>query len=124
MNRQEIVDLLEILTSAYPHAKIKDPTSMVNAWEMTLGDYSAESVYKAARYHLDTCKFFPTVSDIKDHIVRAELVYDGPKIIGIGSGIKRENEDELLDDFCRWIGLGCEADDSVELPKGFLPFEL
>ena len=122
MTRQEIVDLLEVLTTAYPYAKIKDATSMVDAWEMALGDYSAESVYKASRYHMDNCKFFPTVADIKDNIVRAELVYNGPNLNSLPSG-QKEGTEEFLDAFCKWIGFGCEPDDNVELPKGFLPYE-
>ena len=122
MTRQEIVDLLEVLITAYPYVKIKDATSMVNAWEMALGDYSAKSVYKASRYHMDNCKFFPTVADIKEKIVRAEMVYSGPTIPSLPSKHK-EGTEEFLDSFCKWIGFGCEPDDSVELPKGFLPYE-
>ena len=75
MNRNEIINLLEVISSAYPNTKIKDPKAIVSAWELTLGGFSAESVYKAARLHLETSKFFPTPSEIADKIVRADLIY-------------------------------------------------
>ena len=125
MTREEIIKLLDIVSATYPHAKIKDPSALVSAWEMTLGDFSAESVYKATRYHLETNKFFPSPSDIRDNIVRAELVYSSPIPNLIESRTGRDDDiDKNLDLFCQWIGFGQEADDTVELPKGFLHYEI
>ena len=123
MTREEIIKLLDIVSATYPHAKIKDPSALVSAWEMTLGDFSAESVYKATRYHLETNKFFPSPSDIRDNIVRAKLVYK-PSIPNAIESRTNRNDDENLDLFCQWIGFGQEADDTVELPKGFLHYEI
>ena len=123
MTREEIIKLLDIVSATYPHAKIKDPSALVSAWEMTLGDFSAESVYKATRYHLETNKFFPSPSDIRDNIIRAELVYSSPIPNLIESRTNR-NDDENLELFCQWIGFGYEEDDTVELPKGFLHYEI
>ena len=123
MTREEIIKLLDIVSATYPHAKIKDPSALVSAWEMTLGDFSAESVYKATRYHLETNKFFPSPSDIRDNIVRAEMVYSSPVPNLIESRTTR-NDDENLELFCKWIGFGQEEDDTVELPKGFLHYEI
>lgn len=110
MTRNEIMDLLEILCNQYPYVKIDNAQAMADGWEMCLGGFSAESVYKAARLHMNTCKFFPTVSDINDKIVRAELVYRESDIeinkLEDGSGKEREDLDEKLEDFCKWIGLG------------------
>lgn len=125
MERKEIVELLKIVSANYPHAKISDPKAMVSAWEMILGDYSAEAVYKAARLHMETNKYFPSPSDIRDNIVRAEIVYKPTIPNAIES--KANNSEEMeknLDLFCQWIGFGCEPDDTVELPKGFLPYEM
>lgn len=125
MERKEIVELLKIVSANYPHAKISDPKAMVSAWEMLLGDYSAEAVYKAARLHMETNKYFPSPSDIRDNIVRAEIVYKPTIPNAIES--KANNSEEMkknLDLFCQWIGFGCEPDDTVELPKGFLPYEM
>lgn len=125
MTREEIIKLLSIVASTYPHAKIKDPSALVSAWEMTLGDFSAESVYKATRLHLETNKFFPSPSDIRDNIVRAQITYKTAIPNAIESRTRNDEFTERnLDDFCRWIGFGQEPDDSVQLPKGFLHYEI
>ena len=125
MERKEIVELLKIVSANYPHAKISDPKAMVSAWELLLGDYSAEAVYKATRLHMETNKYFPSPSDIRDNIVRAELVYKPTIPNAIESKANNSEETEKnLDLFCKWIGFGCEPDDTVELPKGFLPYEV
>ena len=125
MTTEETAKLLKILSAAYPNSanKITDPESMIMAWQMVLGEFSAEAVYKAARFHLQTNKFFPSPSDIRDKIVRAEITYMPTIPNAIESGATK-NCDEYLDKFCEWIGFGCEENDTVELPKGFLPYEV
>lgn len=125
MTREEIINLLEIVSAAYPNAmnKISDPETMVSAWEMGLGMYSAETVYKAARLHMEKSCFFPTIADIRDNIIRARIVFEAPPTNALKAKAPPKYDKEL-DDFCRWVGLGCEPDDTVELPKGFLPYEL
>ena len=125
MTREEIIKLLSIVSSTYPHAKIKDPSALVSAWELTLGDFSAESVYKATRLHLETNKFFPSPSDIRDNIVRAQITYKTAIPNAIESRTRNDEQTEQnLDLFCQWIGFGQEADDNVELPKSFLHYEI
>ena len=126
MTRNEIIDLLDILSASYPYAakSIANPKALIAAWEMTLGEFSAEAVYKAARLHLETNKYFPSPSDVRDKIVRAQIAYAPTIPNAIES--KANNSEEMeknLDLFCQWIGFGCEPDDTVELPKGFLPYE-
>lgn len=112
MNRKEIIDLLELTISVYPNAKIKDANKMVVVWEMELGEYPAEKIYKAVRYHMAVNKFFPTPADILSSLVRAEICYSQPikcpYMIGSGGSglVKVENVDDYLDSFCEWIGFG------------------
>lgn len=75
MTRREIIKLLEAMRAAYPNAKITDPEGTVNAWEMAFGEQAAETIYKAARWHMNTNKFFPTVADIRAGIKRGEMLY-------------------------------------------------
>lgn len=119
MSREEVIKLLGILYSAYPYIKdkVNDPQVMASAWEMCLGDFSAESVYKAARLHMNTNKYFPTPADIRSNIVRAEIVYRDSEIDGKRLEAKcepstaiSETEEQYLDDFCKWIGLGYPND--------------
>ena len=128
MTREETIKLLAIISSAYPYAskEIKDASALATAWEMTLGEFSAESVYKATRLHMETNKYFPSPSDIRDKIVRSQIVYQ-PTITNAIEATSSKDEAEIeknLDLFCKWIGFGCEPDDTVELPKGFLPYEM
>lgn len=114
MTRQEIADLLEILKNQYPYVKIANAKAMLDGWEMCLGGYSAEAVYKAARLHMETCQFFPTVADINEKIVRAELVYreDDIEIKKLEDKATESSEDidKKLDDLCRFVGLGYPND--------------
>jgi len=119
MSREEVIKLLGILYSAYPYIKdkVNDPEAMVNTWEMCLGDFSAESVYKAARLHMNTNRFFPTPADIRSNIVRAEMVYRDSEIDqkrleakpepSTAIAVRQEEwTDEKLEDLCRFVGLG------------------
>lgn len=76
MNSKEAAQILAVVRTAYPNTKIEDAGAMVQAWVMGLGDYSASSVMKAARLHMATAKFFPTIAEIRNNIVRAEIVYN------------------------------------------------
>lgn len=87
MNKKETAKILAILKAAYPNVKIDNAEAMVAAWEMVLGSFSADAVLKAARLHLETNKWFPAPSEIREKIVRAEIVY---------SPIEKETELLLL----------------------------
>ena len=116
MNKKEMAQILAILRSAYPNTKsINDPAATLNAYYLVLGDYSAESVMKAARLHMETGKFFPTPSEIRDKMVRAQIVYNAPESLcnRLGDGNKEitlsdqeEATDEKLEALCRTIGFG------------------
>ena len=118
MTREEIIRLLKVISDNY-NVKIADPKGKASAWEMQLSDYSAESVYKAARLHMSTSKYFPSPADLINNIVRAEIIYSGPPVNAIESHSNNsEAMNKYLDDFCKWIGFGCEPNDVL-----FLPYE-
>ena len=135
MNRDETSKLLELLYGAYPNTKIRDPQSMLTTWELTLGDYSAESVYKAARLHMATSKFFPSPAEIRDKMVKASILYERPSMERIEAGLKSENTEKwfaFCDALCEKLGFGCEPNEDIDLrdylPEGeempnFLPYE-
>lgn len=75
MTRAEIANLLEIMAAAYPNAKLGDAKRMVDAWELAFGKDDAGEVYKAARHHLNTCRFFPTIADIQQCRQKGKLIY-------------------------------------------------
>lgn len=78
MTRVEIIKLLKALRAAYPNVKIADAEGTVDAWELAFGEDNAEVIYKAARYHMNSCKFFPTIADIRAGINRGALLYGSP----------------------------------------------
>ena len=123
MTREQIIRLLKVLSDNY-NIKIADPKGKVTAWEMQLGNYSAESIYKAARLHMQTSQYFPSPADLINKMVRAQLLYSDPLLHAIEkhSTAKDEAIDLYLDAFCRWIGLGCGPEDDTQLTN-FLPYE-
>lgn len=134
MTRKEIVDLLKIVSAAYPNAKITDPNTMVTAWEMMFGDLPADKVYKAARLHMESSHFFPTPADIKENLARAELLYNSPAleapkrkkrpVIETPEGMT--DEEHILGIVEDQMRLECELEEVTfdeELMKNFLPYE-
>ena len=119
MNSKEAAQILAVVRTAYPNTKIEDAGAMVQAWVMGLGDYSASSVMKAARLHMATAKFFPTIAEIREKIVRAELIYresdietqkiepSKQKLLGNETSlIVTDDVDEKLENLCKFVGLG------------------
>ena len=75
MTRKEIIELLRVIRAAYPNTKITDAAGMVNAWELAFAEYDASVIYKAARHHMNTNKWFPTVPDIRKAISKGQMLY-------------------------------------------------
>lgn len=76
MTREETLRLLQFLKGCYPNTKIDDPKGTVEAWQLAFSADQADTIYKAARYHMVNNKFFPTPADIQNCVFRASLVYD------------------------------------------------
>lgn len=121
MNREEIANLLKILSKNYQkRISPSDAKTLVDSWELTLGAFTAEEVYKAARLHMETSPFFPNPADIRKNIVRASVAYsEEPKSparltsIAGAEPIEDEKLNEWLDAFCEWIGFGCEPNEDA-----------
>lgn len=65
MTRLEIIELLEVVRTNYAAIKLSDPKGIVDLWEMEFAEYPAETVYKAARFHMMKSKYFPSVAEIR-----------------------------------------------------------
>lgn len=121
MTRDEMSKLLEFIYGAYPKTPMRDPKGTLDAWMLALGSNTAESVYKAARLHVETSPYgFPSPADIKSKIVRASMVYNEDNHHALLTPIKKEEQtkdkeklDGWLDAFCEWIGFGCEPNDDA-----------
>lgn len=75
MNKVEAAQVLAVLKAAYPQVKIDNAEATAKVWAWTLSDYSAEAVLNAARLHITTSKFWPNPADIREKIVKAQIVY-------------------------------------------------
>lgn len=76
MTRDELRNILKMLTECYPNAKKPTyPKLNLDMWEMAFGEYEAQDVFMAVRYHINHSKFFPTIADIKDAIPKGKMVY-------------------------------------------------
>lgn len=87
MTREEITRLLQAMVAAYPAAKdkITDARGMVAAWELAFGEEDASRIYKAAKLHMMSSPYFPTISDITKLMVRVGLNVDGSNLIEASS---------------------------------------
>lgn len=75
MNTKETAQVLAIVQAAYPTIKPSNPESTVKAWAWTLGDCSKEDVLNAVRLHISTNRYFPNPADIREKIVKAQIIY-------------------------------------------------
>lgn len=119
MNKNEISKLLEILVANY-NTRVKDPKTMVETWELQLGAFSAEAVYKAARLHMAESKYFPNPADIREKIVKASLIYDRPTAPAIGAGDNSAKWEPFINAFCRVVGFDGPPEPDLDL-REFLP---
>lgn len=120
MTKKEAAQILAIVRAVYPNIKIEDAGATLQGWMLELGDFSASAVMKAARLHMATSKYFPTPAEIREKIVRAELIYSDseidpdkklecqqPKLLGNDIDVVvMDDIDDRLENFCKWIGLG------------------
>lgn len=119
MTRDEITKLLEFTCAAYPNAKITDPAGTASVWEMAFGDYPAERIFKAVRFHIQTNRFFPTIADIQKNITRAEIAYNASESLQnrlegnksqISLPAKRSITESEYEAILEWVEAGCPFD--------------
>ena len=75
MTRAETISLIKALVAAYPNTRIEDPAEMLNMWQMIFAEYEAESIYKAARSHMATNKWFPKPAELITAAGKAKHLY-------------------------------------------------
>ena len=128
MTHKEVAELLKALAANYgKKLDAKTAGNMIDAWMLSLGELEAPEVYKAARLHMNTSKFFPNPADILDKLAKARIVYGMDDIQRKALPVPPEQkarDDYYLGELCKFVGLGCEPDDDADLIlKNFLPYE-
>ena len=87
-NEKEIIKVVDLLLSAYPHYKPRSIDSMIDLWVDKFRDTNAETLQEAANLHIDDGTFFPAIHDIKAQLPTAEY-----NILNkLGGGKQRVNE--------------------------------
>lgn len=122
MTRTEIANLLEIMVAAYPNIRIdrQKAKKMVDAWEMAFSDAEAKEIYMAARNHMNTCRYFPTIADIQQKRAKGYMIYSNPVNVSplpqtniqqamIGDG--GEQYLDFMDDLLSDLGFGQGIDE-------------
>ena len=74
MTKNELAMVLKILMSNYPNTKIKEPEVTLESWYSEFGEYPKELIEIAARFHMKSSTFFPSIAEIRKQIPRAELL--------------------------------------------------
>ena len=122
MTHDEVVDLLEELIGAYPYyaSKIIDAEDTINRWEREFGAYEAGDIYKAARVHENTSRFFPSIEEIKGLINKGKMLYGD--ITQDQPVIEAPQAPQIMipvtDNFCDLCGL-CDAGSQEFCPCDF-----
>lgn len=120
MTKNEIAMVLKVLMSNYPNTKIKEPEVTLESWYSEFGEYPKELIEIAARFHMKSSTFFPSIAEIRKQIPRAELLRqfeetNKPKPV---DPVKEAKVNEELEALIRDI-----IDRENEVYDGFLEFE-
>lgn len=113
MTREETMRLLQFLAGCYPNKKITDPKGMIDAYMLAFSDDDAGDIYKAARHHMMTNKYFPTPADIRDCLAKGRIIYNDEQLaLQADNGIKALSatsggQDEDLIPLFNWA---CDTD--------------
>ena len=72
MNRKEAAQILAILKAGYPNSyrniTAEDAQGIVSLWSMQFAECSADIVYMALNKAISTCKYPPTIAEVKEKI--------------------------------------------------------
>jgi hypothetical protein len=119
MTRKEIAKLLEIIKAAYPYWKIDDAKATLDVWQMELGSYEAEQIYKSARYLIGHSTYIPSIAEIIKGINKGQLLYgvaDQSAKIGPGETLaieapKKDIRESLCKGscICPYFGWDCDG---------------
>lgn len=102
VSKEELKQIITFLSGAIPYNKNINIEAATQAWIIALGDYPAEDILKAVRFHINTSKFFPTPDDIIRNMARAKLVYQDaePETKALPAGQQdQDDDDDSIDDF-------------------------
>ena len=70
MTREEMLEIIKKINSAYPNFKVEDKQEFFNTWYECLGEYDFKAVAIALKNYImsDTTGFAPTIGHINNHL--------------------------------------------------------
>lgn len=72
MTKEEATKILAVLTAAYPHAykniSVDEADGIVTVWAIQFAKIPADIVFMAVNKCISSCKFPPSISEVKDKI--------------------------------------------------------
>lgn len=72
MTKEEATKILAVLTAAYPHAykniSVDEADGIVTVWAIQFATIPADIVFMAVNKCISSCKFPPSISEVKDKI--------------------------------------------------------
>lgn len=116
MNNSECVDLIRTLFGAYPNTKMDNPQGTITSYMLILGEYDAETVYKAARMYMGNPKnkYFPKAADLVKYIPLAPYMFN-PQAMELPSDTSDPTDDGATTgcDVCPYAEMGCKKEDCI-----------
>ncbi len=70
MNEKEALNLLGLTLANFPNMQEKDMRPTANLWAKMLSDVPYKTAEQALLYVLSTAKFFPTIAEIREAVVK------------------------------------------------------
>lgn len=120
MNNSECVDLIRTLFGAYPNTKMDNPQGTITSYMLILGEYDAETVYKAARMYMGDYKnkYFPKAADLLKLIPLAPYMFNADSMALPEESDCGSSEDDGSDwntgcDVCPYAEMGCKKEDCI-----------
>ena len=97
MNRKEATQVLAILKAGYPNSykniTPEEVQGIVGVWSMQFADMSAEIVLMALNKAISTCKYPPTVAEVKEKI--SSIHWEAQEMIGLHYSNKSLSDESL-----------------------------
>jgi hypothetical protein len=82
MARDDVIQALQTLRSAYPKYKAPDIDALIKLWERKFGDLDPGILLRAVDMHIDRSVFFPGVAEIKAILAEGVVLNDNTQAVG------------------------------------------
>lgn len=87
MTQDEAIKILAVLTAAYPHSyksmTPEEANGVVAVWSLQFADVPADIVFMAVNMAISSCKFPPSISEVKEKLKK--LFWDSYTLLIQGS---------------------------------------